>query len=249
MTDYFADIVPAFFALHQQVYGALTGALRHMASGGNSVFSAFLFALALGALHALTPGHGKAVLVSYFMGRDAQPLAGVWAGIKVAVGHSLVAVLLVTFFASTVNVFGRPSGAAAVMEIVAYAAIAASGLWLLVRAARRAKNPLSEAEHPSEHSAPALAGLIPCPLTMLLLVYALTRADLWTAALLLIFLAVGIALTLSTIAVAVVLLRRMLMERMNASALWFGRLIAGLEIASAATIAAIGIVFLWARLI
>ena len=28
-------------------------------------------AFALGALHALTPGHGKAALAAYFLGRDA----------------------------------------------------------------------------------------------------------------------------------------------------------------------------------
>jgi ABC-type nickel/cobalt efflux system permease component RcnA len=33
-----------------------------------------MLAFALGALHALTPGHGKAALAAYFLGREA-PLA------------------------------------------------------------------------------------------------------------------------------------------------------------------------------
>jgi ABC-type nickel/cobalt efflux system permease component RcnA len=49
------------------------GVLRNLAAklrAGNTGTAAFAFIL--GALHALTPGHGKAVLAAYFLGQEAR---------------------------------------------------------------------------------------------------------------------------------------------------------------------------------
>ena len=52
------------------------------------------FAFLYGVLHTLGPGHGKVVVVSYFVSRDARLWRGVLMGVQIAVTHVLSAVAL-----------------------------------------------------------------------------------------------------------------------------------------------------------
>ena len=60
---------------------------------------AFLLALAVafayGAVHALGPGHGKFVVVSYFLGREARVMRGVVMAIQIAIVHVIAAVVII----------------------------------------------------------------------------------------------------------------------------------------------------------
>jgi ABC-type nickel/cobalt efflux system permease component RcnA len=58
-------------------------------------------AFALGAVHALTPGHGKAALAAYFLGREARIGKGLQLALTAALLHVLsgFAVFLVLRFA------------------------------------------------------------------------------------------------------------------------------------------------------
>ena len=62
-------------------------------------FSAFLLALAVafayGAVHALGPGHGKFVVVSYFLGREARVMRGVVMAVQIAIVHVIAAIVIV----------------------------------------------------------------------------------------------------------------------------------------------------------
>jgi ABC-type nickel/cobalt efflux system permease component RcnA len=243
MSEILQAIVSGFYALHRDVHQALSAAVA--SPDGNAKLD--YAALALGALHAVTPGHGKAILVSYFLGREAKPLAGVAASMKIAAGHVLLAAILVALFGSAVSFMGRPAGAAAAVETAAYAVIAAMGAWLLIRAVRRPSMPES-AHAAGGHDAPAAAALIPCPLTMLLLTYALANASLAVVAVLLAAFAAGIGLTLSAVAVAAIAARRVLAVPLAALPAWHAPALRILEAASAAVILAVGLAFLVPRL-
>ena len=52
-------------------------------------------AILFGAVHALMPGHGKTVLVSYHLGQPARPIEGFVNGSILAVTHVGLAVVLV----------------------------------------------------------------------------------------------------------------------------------------------------------
>ena len=60
---------------------------------------AFLFGLAIafayGAIHAFGPGHGKFLIVSYFLGQEARVMRGVAMAIQIAVVHVIAAVIVV----------------------------------------------------------------------------------------------------------------------------------------------------------
>src|SRR5262245_10595786 len=48
-----------------------------------------MLAFALGAVHALTPGHGKTALAAYFLGREAEVGKGVRVSLTAALLHVL----------------------------------------------------------------------------------------------------------------------------------------------------------------
>ena len=57
-----SELVTDFATLHQGIQAALAQAIRGTPGEGPAWLRLLGLAVALGALHALTPGHGKAVL-------------------------------------------------------------------------------------------------------------------------------------------------------------------------------------------
>jgi len=105
-------IVSAVNAWQRDLYTLLGAEIRSVNEDPSAIGSAVIFALALGAVHALTPGHGKAVVFTYFVGSRSRVWSGVGMACKVAASHVLSAALLVALFDSAASMFGRPSGAA-----------------------------------------------------------------------------------------------------------------------------------------
>ncbi|MDQ2747703.1 MAG: sulfite exporter TauE/SafE family protein [Acidobacteriota bacterium] len=66
------------------------------------IFFGLLFAFGLGAAHALSPGHGKAVVGAYLIGTKGTPKHAIFLGLTVTITHTLgvFALGLLTLFAS-----------------------------------------------------------------------------------------------------------------------------------------------------
>ena len=58
-------------------------------------FLGLAIAFAYGIFHAFGPGHGKFIIVSYFLGREARMARGVVMAIQVAIVHVIAAILIV----------------------------------------------------------------------------------------------------------------------------------------------------------
>ncbi len=58
-------------------------------AGSTGGLVAILAALALGATHALAPGHGKTLMAAYLVGRNGTPRQAAGLGLAVAVSHTL----------------------------------------------------------------------------------------------------------------------------------------------------------------
>lgn len=58
-------------------------------------FLGLAIAFAYGSIHAFGPGHGKFVIVSYFLGREARVMRGVVMAVQVAIVHVIAAVVVV----------------------------------------------------------------------------------------------------------------------------------------------------------
>jgi len=234
--------------LQRELYGALGARIQTMGEGADAAAGAILFALVLGAIHAMTPGHGKAVVFSYFLGAKARPWSGIAMASKVAAMHVLSAVLLVALFGSAASMFGRPAGVARWIQVASYGLIVVIGLWLLVRALVEVVRPeiwdTTHAHGLSRGLLPLAVGLLPCPLTMLILTYALANASLAAGLVLTGFLGIGIAATIALVGLSGILARRGIFAAMDPHGRGYARALNAFQILSCLAIVVLGAVFL-----
>ena len=187
-----------------QLQGGLVRTLAvELRTGG---FGALAFAFALGALHALTPGHGKAALAAYFLGGEARIGKGLRVALAAALLHVIsgFAVFLVLRFVlgQLPSLLGRGSPA---ITAAGYALIALSGLLMVWQSIRPA-----HAHGDAAHSLAAGIGLLPCPLTISVLGFAWVQGAGAMVALTIVSLALGIALTIGLVAVLAIVGRQLL---------------------------------------
>lgn len=202
--------------------------------------AAFLF----GMVHALMPGHGKSVLVSYHLGRPSKLIEGVFTGTVLALTHVGLAVILVVAGIAVISRSLAAGGRAPALEAASAALISLVGIYLLFRT-------ISPPPHTHSRDGRALAmatGLVPCPLTTFILTYAFAQHKLITG-----FAAVGamlggVIVTLSSFAVAAVLARDRLAHALKRTDWIRGRLGYWLEVAGATAVIVLGITMLWDRL-
>lgn len=117
----------------------LTAAISAMKSGDwGAIWKFLLICLVYGMLHALGPGHGKSIVVGYFIARRGRWRQGVALGAGITVTHTMSAVLLLLilyaiFKATVFNAFetGRIG-----IERASYALIMLTGVLLVALAIR-----------------------------------------------------------------------------------------------------------------
>ena len=162
-----------------------------------------VLAFSLGALHALTPGHGKAALAAYFLGQEAHVAKGLRVTLSAALLHVLsgFAVFLVLRFiiGQSPSFLGRGSPG---FTVVGYGLIVVAGVVMLIQSLR----PGSSA-HDGSHALTAGIGLLPCPLTISVLGFAWAQSSAAMVGLVLLSLALGISLTIGVVAVLAILAR------------------------------------------
>jgi nickel/cobalt exporter len=224
-------------ALQREFHQDIAPALRGAHGDAAGLMPMVGVALCLGAIHALTPGHGKAILFTYFLGQKARPWAGIVAAAQVAAMHIGAAVVLVVAFGGTMSMLGRPSGVAAMLQTLSAVALTAAGCWYLWRALR--PSPISGR---SSHHAPGVLaiGLLPCPLTMMILSIALNHGNLGVGLVLVATMGVGIMLTIGICGTSGIVLQRGIARGIEGRLNRYRATIRGLEIASALAILALG---------
>ena len=120
---------------------------------------AFLLALAVafayGAIHAFGPGHGKFVVVSYFLGREARVMRGVVMAMQIAIVHVIAAIVIV-WLADLVLRGGFGLGLSDVpgVRAASFLIIVGIGLYMLyqaVRASLRTRGHGAHAHHHDHH--------------------------------------------------------------------------------------------------
>ena len=106
-------------------------------------FLGLALAFAYGIFHAFGPGHGKFIIVSYFLGREARVARGVVMAIQVAIVHVIAAILIV-WLADIVLKAGFGIGLSEVpgVRAASFLIIVGIGLYMLYQAARTSGNPV-----------------------------------------------------------------------------------------------------------
>ena len=228
------------YTAQRWIYGTLTGGITEFADTRNWATLAAVFPLGIvfGAIHALTPGHGKSVLASYVVGSRIAVLRSLGVASVLALTHVGSAVILALLAAPLVSrTLGGGVGRAPVLEMLSWGLLTVIGLWFLIRA-------LGGRPHAHHEGVVVgiVAGLIPCPLTLFVMVYALSHAvpaaGLTFAAAMLI----GIAFTLSTVALAVILAREGVVYLLDHYGGSIARISRMLDLASGLLLIAIGFV-------
>jgi nickel/cobalt exporter len=115
------------------------------------LLAAVLAAAALGAGHALTPGHGKSLMAAYLVGRRGTALHAAGLGLSVSVSHTAGIVLL----GGAIVAAGSALPADAVVRwlpVVAATTITVLGGWMVVSEVRARRRRAGHAdEHAHEH--------------------------------------------------------------------------------------------------
>jgi ABC-type nickel/cobalt efflux system permease component RcnA len=90
-----------------------------------------LLAFAYGVFHAAGPGHGKMLVVSYFIGRDSHPWRGALMGSQIALVHVGGAIVM-ALIATAIMTGAAPPSPEDMREVklASYAAVAAIGAWM-----------------------------------------------------------------------------------------------------------------------
>jgi ABC-type nickel/cobalt efflux system permease component RcnA len=155
-------------AIQHWLYGGMASGLGDVAAGDlRAIFVAMAAAVLFGAIHALMPGHGKTVLVSYHLGQPAKLREGIANGAILALTHvGLALVLVLAGFAVISRAFAY-GGRTPQFEAASGVLIALIGAFLLWRSLR------SPHAHTKDGKTLAfVTGMIPCPLTTFIMSYA-----------------------------------------------------------------------------
>jgi nickel/cobalt transporter (NicO) family protein len=197
------------FLIQQWIRDALASEFSNYAATRDLSLIAAMFPLGIffGAVHALTPGHSKAVLASYILGSRLSAFRGVAVSSMLAFVHVFSAVILALTAAFLINRTLGGAGRAPALEILSRGLLGVIGVWLLARAFRHRPH-----AHNEGLVVGAIAGLIPCPLTLfamfLSLSYGIPEAGLVFAGAMMI----GVAITLSVVAIGTVLARNRVLD-------------------------------------
>jgi nickel/cobalt transporter (NicO) family protein len=95
-----------------------------------------LTAAALGAGHALTPGHGKTLMAAYLVGTRGSPRHALGLGISVSVSHTAGILALAAIVVAAADVL-PPDVVVRWAPLVAAVSIVAIGGWMLIGEVRR----------------------------------------------------------------------------------------------------------------
>jgi nickel/cobalt transporter (NicO) family protein len=214
----------------RRIQQSLSTSLRDIKSGSGSLALWTLLAVCFGygVVHTLGPGHGKAVVVAYFLDskRPRAWIEGVFAGSWIAFTHTLAALLLAgglkTF--AVVGLFGALREVRNV-EIVSYTLILLVGFWRLWAGISGHLHEHAHGDgdhhHDHHHQHPAqrtlagwllltAAGIAPCAGALVVILLSLALGVLWAGVVGVIAIALGMAITLAAVGMASMVAHRLI---------------------------------------
>jgi nickel/cobalt exporter len=211
------------------------GAIRR-GEGSAALMAGVLAAFLYGVFHTLAVGHGKTVVVGYFLGNRARPMHGVAMATWIAVSHVVAAIVVAI---ATHWVLERtllsPVEQNHWIRMISFGAIALIGAWMLVSAWRGSGGHHHHGhDHHHHHGGTGqrrllavAAGFVPCSGAILILTFAIANGILASGLAMVLAIALGMALTLAGLGLASMLLHHQVAVRFagrGRAARWLGLL-------------------------
>ena len=217
-----------FADVQRQVNRQLNQRLAEINKGSSAalLFGA-LIAFAYGVFHAAGPVHGKMLVVSYFIGRDAHPWRGALMGSQIALVHVGGAIVM-ALIATAIMTGAAPPSAEDMREVklASYAGVALIGAWMFVSVLRGKGHAHFHAHHDHDHGhahdrghahghghghahghakgqgrssamVSLVAGAVPCTGAVLVLIYCIANGIPATGLGLVLMIGLGMAVTLT----------------------------------------------------
>ena len=284
--------LPWFAAAQAWITDLFTRAMTDMEQGrsAGTIGLALLIAFGYGVFHTLGPGHGKAVVVSYFVGTGGSLRRGVSMGVRIAVMHVLSAMVVVFLLDFAVRqATGSAPSDYRMIRLASYALIVVIGatmLWRAVATARAGRattlkygghdhdtagdghphghhdghaHPHGHRIHHHAHAhtgcaacaasnasaqgggwIAAAVGIVPCTGALIVMLFGLANDLVVPAVMMVVAISAGMALAMSAIGVAAILGRNWAEARLTTTPGRRHRFEAGVRIAAAACVLAIG---------
>jgi nickel/cobalt exporter len=217
------------------------GLFERAAAGEGVLLLLLLAAFGWGALHALSPGHGKAMVAAYLVGTRGTARHALALGATVTVTHT-AGVFALGFVTLALSQYLVPEALYPWLSL-------ASGLLVLGVGGAVLRSCVRRRRHHHHHHAPpdrvtarglvamgAAAGLIPCPSALVVLLAAVAQQQIPLGLVLIVAFSAGLAATLTALGLAVVFASRFALTRAPAA----GRLIAAAPTVSALMIVGVG---------
>jgi nickel/cobalt exporter len=240
-SDSVADLARFSAEYQRRIQQTLSVSLRDIKAGSGSLalWTLATVCFGYGVVHTLGPGHGKAVVVAYFLDstRPRAWIEGVFAGAWIAFTHTLAALLLagaLKLFA-TVGLLGALREVRNV-EMVSYLMILAIGIWRLwagitgrVHEHHHGDDHAHDHDHDHDHHHNhnhhhhdtrqrtlagwlllTAAGIAPCAGALVVILLAIALDVIWAGVVGVIAIALGMAITLSAIGLASMVAHRLI---------------------------------------
>jgi ABC-type nickel/cobalt efflux system permease component RcnA len=203
------------------------GAIRR-GEGSAALMAGILAAFLYGVFHTLAVGHGKTVVVGYFLGNRARPVHGLFMAGWIAATH-VVAAIVVALAAQWIleRTLMSPIEQNHWIRLISFGAIALIGAWMLVSAWRGAGGHHHHHDHghgDSHHDNAGTghrrllamaAGLVPCSGAILVLTFAIANGILASGLAMALAIAIGMAATLAALGFASMFLRHQVAARVD----------------------------------
>lgn len=265
-SGFFAPVTYFMLGLQREIVRHISRQLRAIRDGepGTALLLAAAIGLLYGAFHTLGPGHGKFVVLTYFLSRDAKPWRGFLMGGQIALFHVVSAIALL-WLADLLSrrVFGMPAGEIRAIQQASYGSIALIGLYMLGRSLRSLMRGEDRLGHGHDHAGghhhsheglgqegllSFFVGLVPCTGAILVMLYALANNIVLAGVLVVASIGAGMALTMAGLGLLGMLARRAVMARLEGGA-GRSRWVAGaVQLAGGAVITAVGASYFFSSL-
>ena len=215
----------------------LAGLFADASAGRGVLILLLLAAFGWGAVHALSPGHGKAMVAAYLVGTRGTARHAAALGATVTVTHT-AGVLLLGVVALTLSAFILPEQLYPWLNLASGLLVVGVGAAVLrERARRRTTTTITTTRRTSPPrgilAMGASAGLIPCPSALVVLLGAVAQHQLALGLVMIVAFSLGLAATLTALGIAVVHATKLPVP---------GRVAAALPTASAFAIVCVGVV-------
>lgn len=232
--------------VQRDIYLGFAEHIKAFASGtGWSAFLAFLpIGIAFGAIHAMTPGHSKSILATYLAGSSLGMFRGLLVSLALSFTHVTISVVIALFSLPLVSIMfgGTGAGSSPILESVSRGLLGVIGIWMLWSALFR--EPHSHGDQQGIMVGLS-AGLIPCPLTLFVMTFAISRGVPEAGVMFAVVMMIGVALTLSSVALAAIFFRQQIVHMFETRPKLISRLTKGLQAASGVVLVLAAVHELW----